>query len=106
LFYAAIVLIDLIALIGMIGLTFKKYIFRDLFWKIFLILFIALEAVIISRIKFEHFWQLLYSIALILPAHYSIYVYAFKSNWKLKDTLVEQARNKKGEKDDSDRSSS
>ncbi len=100
--YSLILVTDIIALIGLIGFSFRKLIFSSLFWKVFLVFFFAVEAAILVKMKFEHLWQLLYAFALIMPAFYSIFMYAFKTRWDLQEKGHPA---KKGESHDSDRSS-
>jgi hypothetical protein len=81
-FYVILVLTELIALLGIFGMAFNKQIFFPLFWKIFLVPFIAVEGYLIYTTSFqEAFLVFLYSLALILPAPYTIFLYGFKYKW-------------------------
>lgn len=99
LMYSLILTADIIALVGLFGFSFRKLIFRDWFWKIFVFLFTAVEAMILIRMNYEHFWELLYAAALILPAPYSLVMYAWKTRWDLQNR---PARQIEGESHDSD----
>lgn len=80
--YIIMVIIELVALIGIFGFAFKKQIFSSIFWKIFLIPFVLIEGYIIYTSTFQDiFLVFIYSLAIILPAPYTIYAYGFKYKW-------------------------
>ncbi|OHD54576.1 MAG: hypothetical protein A2Y33_03480 [Spirochaetes bacterium GWF1_51_8] len=80
--YIPIIIFDLIALIGIFCLGAKKELFVPIFWKIFLVLFFLIEAYVIYRSAWNSkFWTFLWSLAMILPAPYAIWGYAFGFRW-------------------------
>ena len=91
--YIVMIVVELVALIGIFGFAFKKQIFSPIFWKIFLIPFILLEGYIIYTSTFQDvFGIFIYSLAVILPALYTIFAYGFKYKWvddKIKTTEEE-----------------
>ena len=102
--YIALITVDALALIGMMGLNLKKNIFNKWFWRIFLFIFSFVELWLIASMGFGKLWKNLYSLALILPAFYTIYLYGFSFNWKIGKINADLKRQKKGEKNDTDRS--
>lgn len=80
-FYVIMLIIDGIGLLGIFGYAYHKEFFTPKFWKFFMPFFYALEIYLLIGFPYRNFFVFLFALSFILPAFYTIYLYAFKFNW-------------------------
>jgi hypothetical protein len=94
--YALMVLFDICAAAGIFAFSWNKLFLRRLFWAILILPYLALQCFLLYRAARHNITELLIFTVLILPAPYTLYLYAFRTNWSGKE---EKAKGKAEEKE-------
>lgn len=89
LLYVLMIIIDGFALVGIFGFAYHKEIFNPVFWKFFLPFFYGFEIYLLLGFPYRNFYVFLFALSLILPALYTIFLYAFKFKWVEKNPHTE-----------------